>query len=121
MLNFDSMHAVPRQAINATISSFIDPVVGKAYNRICNVSKLPGLTSTPTAQWMKVDGDDGERIMLSEQSTSTLNFTPLRTSNAGQYRCQGNINTTVSDTPLSDSSDFNLTVTSKILTVLLFV
>ncbi len=65
---------------------------------------------------MKVNGDDGESRIL-ELSTSTLNFTPLKTSNAGQYRCQGNINTTVSDTPISDSSDFNLTVQSKILTV----
>ncbi len=44
---------------------------------------------------------------------AALEFSPLRTSDAGRYRCQGNLNTTVQPELLSDSRDFNLIVQSK--------
>ena len=44
---------------------------------------------------------------------STLNFSPLRTSDAGRYRCQGNVSTTVHSQPLSDSNDIDIIVQSK--------
>ena len=44
---------------------------------------------------------------------STLNFAPLRTSDAGTYRCQGNVSTTVHSQLLSDSNDIDIIVQSK--------
>ncbi len=108
-------HTVPEQAINTSISSpSDDPIIilaGGTFSRTCSVSKLPGLTDTPTVQWTRVDGGDSR---LPEPSQSTLDFNPLRTSDAGQYRCQGNLTTTAHpNNPLSDNSDFDLNITSK--------
>ncbi len=78
----------------------------------CSVSKLPGLTRTPTAQWLNnAMGNKG--IILPTPNEATLTFSPLKTSHAGTYRCQGNISTTVHSQPLSDSSDIDLIVQSK--------
>ncbi len=78
----------------------------------CSVSKLPGLTSTPTAEWLKV-AMGTERIISSTPNKADLEFSPLRTSDAGTYRCQGNVNTTVQFQPLSNSNDFNLIAQSE--------
>ena len=79
----------------------------------CSVSKLPGLTRTPTAQWLKV-AMGTERIISSTPNEAALNFSPLKTSDAGRYRCQGNLNTTVYSQPLSSNiSDFDLITQSK--------
>ncbi len=115
--NNHSAHTVPEQAINTSISSpSDDPITllaGEVFSRTCIVSKLLGLTDTPTVQWTRVDEGDSR---LLEASQSTLNFSPLRTSDAGKYRCQGNLSTTaLSDNSLSRNSDFDLIITSKLI------
>ncbi len=75
----------------------------------CSVSKLPGLSRTPTAEWLKVTvGEDRNNL-----NRSTLNFSPLRTSDAGRYRCQGSLTTNVRPQPLSDRRNFDLIAQSK--------
>ncbi len=105
---------VPDQPINASISPLIYSLllIGEPYTVTCNVSKLPGLTRTPTAQWIQVTTGTG-RLISPTPSQATLKFSLLRTSDAGTYRCQGNLNTTVYPDLLSDSSDFDLNVQSK--------
>ncbi len=76
----------------------------------CAVSKLPGLTRTPTAQWLNFTMGD-KIIGMPTPNKSALNFLSLKTSDAGTYRCHGNLNTTVRS--LSDSSYYNLTVQSE--------
>ena len=78
----------------------------------CTVSKLPGLTRTPTALWLKVTMGN-KRIISPTPNEAALTFSPLRTSHAGTYRCQGNVSTTVHSQPLSDSNDIDLIVQSK--------
>ena len=78
----------------------------------CAVFKLPGLIHTPTAQWLKVSMGT-ERIGMPTPNEAALEFSPLRTSDAGRYRCQGNLNTTVRSQPLLNSSDFDLISQSK--------
>ncbi|XP_064386053.1 sushi, von Willebrand factor type A, EGF and pentraxin domain-containing protein 1-like [Halichondria panicea] len=99
---------IPEQPINASIrtSSPSTPLIGQLYNWTCTVSLFPGLTRTPTAQWLKVTM--GEEI--NNLNRSTLNFSPLRTSDAGRYRCQGNVSTTVHSQSLSDSNDIDIIV-----------
>ncbi|XP_064386521.1 uncharacterized protein LOC135335055 isoform X2 [Halichondria panicea] len=101
---------VPQQPIIASIRKSVPsiPLIGKMYIVTCSVSKLPGLTRTPTAQWLKV-AMGTERIISSTPNEAALNFSPLKTSDAGRYRCQGNLNTTVYSQPLSSNiSDFDL-------------
>ena len=76
------------------------------------MSKLPGLTRTPTAQWMKV-ALGTKRIGMPAPNQAVLTFSPLRTSDAGIYRCQGNLNTTVQPELLLDSSDFAIIAQSE--------
>ena len=76
------------------------------------MSKLPGLTHTPTAQWLKVTTGT-ERIDTPTLNQAALDLSPLRTSDAGRYRCQGNLSTTVRSQAFSNSSDFNLIAQSK--------
>ncbi len=78
----------------------------------CAVSKLPGLTRTPTAQWLKVSMGT-ERIGMPTANQAALEFSPLRTTDAGRYRCQGNLGTTVKPGLLLDSSDFDIIAQSE--------
>ena len=66
----------------------------------CTVSEaIPGLTNMPSALWMKdslvVEGS--ESISLTgtfrndTTAVTTLSFSPLKTSHAGQYTCQGTL------------------------------
>ena len=61
----------------------------------CTVSEaIPGLTNMPSALWMK-DEKGSKSISLTETfrndttAVTTLSFSPLKTSHAGQYTCQG--------------------------------
>ena len=65
----------------------------------CTVSEaIPGLTNMPSALWSKdylvVEGS-AQNISLTEifrndtTALTTLSFSPLKTSHAGQYICQG--------------------------------
>ena len=64
----------------------------------CTVREaIPGLTNMPSAQWIKVVSE-GSNISLSgtimnndTTAVTTLSFSPLKTSNAGQYICQGTL------------------------------
>ncbi len=73
------------------------------------MSKFPGLTRTPTAQWMK----GTKTIGMPTLNEAALTFSPLRTSDAGSYRCLGNLNTTVQPGLLLDSSDFDIIAQSE--------
>ncbi len=54
-----------------------------------------------------------KRIGMPTPNEAALTFSPLRTSDAGIYRCQGNLITTIRSLPLSGSRDFNLIAQSK--------
>ncbi len=78
----------------------------------CTVSKFPGLTRTPSAQWMKV-AMGNKIISMPTPDHAVLNFPSLRTSDASTYRCQGNLSTTIRSQPLLNNSDFNLIAQSE--------
>ncbi len=106
---------VPQQPITTSLRTSnppSTPQVGQLYIVTCSVSKLPGLTHTPTAQWIKVTMGI-ERISMPTANQAALEFSSLRTSDSGRYRCQGNLTTTVQRKVLSDSSDFDLIAQSE--------
>ena len=77
---------------------------------------MSGLTETPTAQWFDSNGlvIEGYSV-LSTKGQSTLTFSPLKTSHAGSYRCEGSVTSPALEEPLVISDTWELTVTSKSL------
>ena len=70
----------------------------------CTVSEaIPGLTNMPSALWMKdsLVVERSESISLTETfrndttAVTTLSFSQLKTSHAGQYTCQGMLDSVV--------------------------
>ncbi len=114
MLIIKNYLTVPQQPITASISPTIPslPLIGEPYIVTCSVSKLPGLSRTPTAQWVKV-ALETERISMPTPNEAALTLSPLKTSDAGRYHCQGNLTTTIRSLPLLSSSNFTLIAQSK--------
>ena len=75
---------------------------------------MSGLTETPTAQWFDNKGlvIEGNRV-LSTGRQSTLTFSPLKTSHAGNYRCEGSVSSSALEQPLLISKIWELRVESK--------
>ena len=86
----------------------------------CTVNEvIDGLTNNiPSAQWMTtsgpvIPGDDiiiTETVMDDRTATSTLSFTSLHTSHAGQYMCQGTLDSPATLNNIITSTPANVTV-----------
>ena len=77
---------------------------------------MSGLTETPTAQWFDRKGlVTEENGVLSTGGQSTLTFSPLTTSHAGSYRCEGSVTSPALEQPLVTSDTWELTVRSESL------
>ena len=75
---------------------------------------MSGLTETPTAQWfdnkgLVIEGNGA----VSTGGQSILTFSPLKTSHAGSYRCEGSVTSPALEQPLVINSTWELTVRSK--------
>ena len=91
---------------------------GQKYTLECNVSIITGLTDTPTVTWLHPNGtESGDSFTISPDtppSSSTLTFTPLTISHAGQYTCEGSIESPALDSPLTVRETQNVTVQCNI-------
>ena len=103
--------AVPSSVIHPTITMATAPQVGENYTLTCTVptKESSGLTNAPKAQWfynkmLATDETEGQ---------STLTFSPLKTSHAGSYRCEGSVTSPALEQPLVTNSTWELTVKSK--------
>ena len=86
---------------------------------MCRVIKnVSGLTETPTAQWFDSKGlvIEGNGA-VSTGGQSTLTFSPLKTSHAGSYRCEGSVTSPALEQPLVTNSTWELNVKSRSLIV----
>ncbi len=70
---------------NISITSRPDPTAGQDYTLTCEVVVSDG---TPTLQWT---GPGGETILEQSGTTLNLTFSPLNTSNGGEYTCQSTV------------------------------
>ena len=79
----------------------------------CTVREaILGLTNMPSAQWMKdsLVVERSESISLTETfrndttAVTTLSFSPLKTSHAGQYTCQGTLDSVAATTGIITTS-----------------
>ena len=95
---------VPENALNVMVeASMTDPVLAGSEDLTltCTVNEvIDGLTNIPSAQWMTTSGlvtsgDDDititETVIDDRMTIVTLSFTSLHTSHAGEYMCQGTL------------------------------
>ena len=112
------MFAVPLSVVRPTITTATDPQVGENYTLTCGVptKERTGLINAPKAQWFY------NKLPASDEANeqSTLTFSPLKTSHAGSYRCEGSVTSPALEQPLVTNSNWNLTVRSKLLAVFCF-
>ena len=84
----------------ASVSSVGSSVAGEQLTLTCSVSVLEGASGIPIVEWRGADGSiltnmESGRIVVGDPTTNgstttvTLQFSPLHTSNAGVYTCQG--------------------------------
>ena len=89
----------------------------------CTVHEtISGLTNMPSAHWMGpsgpvISGEDSVTQTVRDNMTAnvTLTFSPLHTSHAGEYTCQGTVVTLagVENACLTINSTVNVTVSCK--------
>ena len=90
----------------------------------CTVNEvIDGLTNIPSAQWMTtigpiIPGDDvtiTETVIDDSMTIVNLSFIPLHTSHAGQYMCQGILDSpaTLNDIITSTPANFTVNVICK--------
>ena len=104
----------PDPVVTAMVSGGT-PTVGESYSLTCTVTGAGRLIPTITYQWFK------NNTVVSGETQSTLSFSSLSLSDAGQYRCR----VTVSSTLLSQSitkmsSTHDLTLQSEYNSSLMF-
>ena len=94
----------PAPVITAMVSDGT-PTVGDSYSLTCTVTGADRLNPTITYQWFK------DNTMVSGETQSTLSFSPLSLSDAGQYRCDVTVSSTLlsqSITKMSNTQDLTL-------------
>ncbi len=97
--------ASPTEEYTISITSPRDPTAGQDYTLTCEVVVGAG---TPTLRWT---GPGGETTFEQSGTTFTLNltFSPLNTSNGGEYTCQS----TVGDGAVNRTASTNITAQSE--------
>ncbi len=80
-----SVTVSPTEEYTISITSPPDPTAGQNYTLTCEV--VVG-EETPTLQWT---GPGGETILEQSGTTLNLTFSPLKTSNGGEYTCQSTV------------------------------
>ncbi len=77
--------ASPTEEYTISITSPPGPTAGQGYTLTCEVVVGKG---APTLQWI---GPGGETILEQPGTFLNLNFSPLNTSNGGEYTCQSTV------------------------------
>ncbi len=98
-----SVTASPTEEYTISITSPSGPTAGQDYTLTCEVVVGEG---TPTLQWT---GPGGETILEQSGTSLNLTFSPLNTSNGGEYTCQS----TVGVGAVKKTASTNITVQSE--------
>ena len=109
-----------------TVRSGGSSTAGESLTVECIVETVEGVRSEDISiQWMGPDGSEpsGDNIEIGElttediMTTGRLVFSPLYTSDRGQYTCTGRIRADSVEVDVSNSSNMTIDVTSKTLVV----
>ena len=114
--------AVPDNPVTITITRSGSATIGHQYTLECQVSAIPGLANTAIATWhhhnlgSPVTTGGGITISPNTPSTSsTLTFTILSRLHAGEYTCEGKVESpALPDSPKTIRETQNVTVKSKL-------
>ena len=91
------------------------PIVGESYSLTCTVTGADQLNPTITYQWFK------DNTVVSGETQSTLSFSSLSLSDAGQYRCDVTVSSTLLSQPITKMSNTqDLILQSKCNSSLMF-
>ena len=105
MVSFDMLSIVhvahflpssPAPIITAVVSGGT-PTVGESYSLTCTVTGADRLNPTITYQW--------NNTVVSGETQSTLSFSSLSLSDAGQYRCYVTVSSTLLSRSISVTSN----------------
>ena len=95
--------------VEARVSGEGNPIAGERYTLVCTVHGAEKLSSNMTYQWTRI-----ETHFISSM-VSTLTFSPVKLSDAGNYMCTVSVSSDYLDTIISAHSSTQLTVGSKCL------
>ena len=95
--------------IEVVILSDISPGLGETYNLTCNVNGAGNLNATTTYHWTK---DNGTNTLL-KTNTTNYSFPTFRLSDAGNYTCEVNVNSTYLDDTINEHNYTQLEISSK--------
>ena len=102
--------------ISTTIASTdLQPAVGNMYNLTCVVTmNVMGLSQAPNVHWFH----NGNEVSVVEDtvttSTKVVTFSPLNTSDAGNYTCSGNISSPAPPHSVIVNQTRSITLQSKL-------
>ena len=97
----------PEPVITAMVSGGT-PTVGESYSLTCTVTGADRLNPTISYQWFK------DNTVVSGETQSTLSFSSLSLSDAGQYRCRVTVASALLNINISNSShSYRLVIPSK--------
>ena len=102
----------PEPVITAMVSGGT-PTVGESHSLTCTVTGADRLNPTISYQWFNKDN-----TMVSGETQSAISFSSLSLSDAGQYRCDVTVSSTLlsqSITNMSNTQDLTLQSISTIL------
>ena len=95
---------------NVTISFSGSSTAGQSYSLNCSATVVPGLVTEPDVQLVFSDSTKAEGSSSVEQS-----FSPLRTSDGGQYTCTATVNIPQAGIANSSSTTETVTVQSELV------
>ena len=95
--------------IEIVIASVAPPILGETYHLICNVTGTDNLCAITTYHWTK---DNGTKISL-KTNISNYYFPTFRLSDAGNYSCEVNVNSTYLDDRINAYGYIPLEISSK--------
>ena len=89
-------------SVAITNSTGANALHGTQYTLLCTVTGIPGMTLSPSVDWVGPDGDvieesDGNRtlgdvVTRGTISTFSLTFNPVLSSDGGRYTCRTSVN-----------------------------
>ena len=98
----------PEPVITAIVSGGT-PTVGERYSLTCTVTGADRLNPTITYRWF-----NGTTLVSVVQQSETLSFSSLSLSDAGEYRCDVTVSSTLLSQPITNMSNTqDLTLQSK--------
>ena len=113
---------VPLPTLRVSIGAQGNLLAGDMYSLMCTATELiDGLTNSPTLQWLNgqpfTNGMLGDLNSTITSVTQTLTFSPLLTSDGGEYTCEAMVQSPAEEGGIVNSTNETVTVQSQSIVV----